>query len=557
MLYWRRTRRCAHHRLRLFGHQPGTATSVARDVRRGSGKVSCTALGLSRLFNPIDKEAAVSLSPEREAQVLRLYHAERWRIGTIATQLGLHHGTVTRVLAQAGLPRIGAPARASLIDPYLPFIRDTLERFPTLSASRLYAMVSERGYPGRADHFRHLIALHRPRPKAEAYLRLRTLPGEQAQVDWAHFGHLEIGRARRPLMAFVMVLSWSRQLFVRFYLNARFENFLRGHVEAYTAWGGVPRVHLYDNLRSVVLERQGQAIRFNPELLHFAGHFRTEPRPVAIARGNEKGRVERAIRFIRDGFFAGRAFADLAQLNAQADAWVSGPAADRRCPEEPALSVREAFAQEAAHLLALPDTPYPTDERLAVTVGKTPYVRFDLNDYSVPHDQVRRALTVVADLQQVRILDGHTVLATHPRSFDRGQCVELPIHLDTLAQEKHQASLHRGTDRLARAVPASRELLVRAAARATNLGSVTAALLRLLARYGAAEVQAAVEEALARDVPHPNAVRLALERRREARQLPPPVPIALPDHVRERDAPVQPHRLDTYDQITQAPHDGH
>ena len=101
----------------------------------------------------------------------------------------MHHTVVRRVLAQAGLPRLGGPARPSKIDAYLPFIRQTLDTFPTLTASRLYGMVCERGYSGRPDHFRHLIAYHRPRPKAEAYLRLRTLPGEQAQVDWGHFGH--------------------------------------------------------------------------------------------------------------------------------------------------------------------------------------------------------------------------------------------------------------------------------------------------------------------------------------------------------------------------------
>ena len=86
-------------------------------------------------------------------------------------------------------------------------------------------MVREPGYRGSPDHFRHLIACHRPRPKAEAYLRLRSLPGEQGQVDWGHFGHLEIGRARRPLMAFVMVLSHSRQIFLRFFPDARMESF--------------------------------------------------------------------------------------------------------------------------------------------------------------------------------------------------------------------------------------------------------------------------------------------------------------------------------------------
>ena len=230
----------------------------------------------------------MALSPEIEAQILRYYHAERWRIGTIATELHVHRDSVARVLAQAGLPALGPVRRPSAIDPYLPFILETLTQFPRLRASRVYDMVKGRGYPGRPDHFRHLIARHRPRPKAEAYLRLRTLPGEQMQVDWGHFGHLEIGRARRPLMGFVAVLSWSRQIFLRFYLGAYMENFLRGHVGALTAWGGCPRVALYDNLKSAVLERQGSVIRFHPTLLALSGHYRFEPRPVAVARGNEK-----------------------------------------------------------------------------------------------------------------------------------------------------------------------------------------------------------------------------------------------------------------------------
>ncbi len=119
--------------------------------------------------------------PDIEAQILRYYHAEKWTIGTIARQLQVHHSVVRRVLARAGLPGIGAAPRPSRIDPYLPLIRETLEKFPTLTASRLFAMVHERGYRGSPDHFRHLVAQHRPRRPAEAYLRLRSLPGEQAQ----------------------------------------------------------------------------------------------------------------------------------------------------------------------------------------------------------------------------------------------------------------------------------------------------------------------------------------------------------------------------------------
>jgi transposase len=497
----------------------------------------------------------MALTPEIEAQILRFYHAERWRIGTIATQLNVHRDSVARVLAQAGLPALGPIRRPSAIDPYLPFILETLTQFPRLRASRLYDMAVARGFPGRPDHFRHLIARHRPRPKAEAYLRLRTLPGEQMQIDWGHFGHIEIGRARRPLMGFVAVLSWSRQIFLRFYLGAHMENFLRGHVGAVTAWGGCPRIALYDNLKSAVLERHGHAIRFHPTLLALAGHYRYEPLPVAVARGNEKGRVERAIRYIRDAFFAGRSFKNLEDLNAQADAWVIGPAGERRCPEDETLTVCDAFAQERDRLLALPGDAFPTDEIKAVSAGKTPYVRFDLNDYSIPHTCVARTLTVAANPKEVRILDGQLVIATHPRSYDRRQQIEIPEHIATLVLHKHQASAHRGTDHLVQAVPASRNLLAQAVERGEPLGRTVRALTDLLERYGVAELTAAIADAMTRGVPHPNAVRLALERRRHAHAQPPPLPVALPDHLKRRDVPVRPHNLDDYDTLMENDHD--
>ena len=239
----------------------------------------------------------MTIAPELSARILRLYDVEKWRVGTIARQLHVHRDTVRRVLAASGrsVPSPSPPSlRPSRIDVYRPFILETLTKFPELTAVRLFGMVHERGYRGSGEHFRHLIAGMRPRPPAEAYLRLRTLPGEQMQCDWAHFGHLQIGRARRPLMAFVMVLSYSRMIFLRFFLDARMDSFLSGHVEAFAAFGGAARVVLYDNLKSAVLERQGDAIRFNPTLLAFAAHHRYEPRPVAVARGNEKGRMGHA-----------------------------------------------------------------------------------------------------------------------------------------------------------------------------------------------------------------------------------------------------------------------
>src|SRR5262249_35034889 len=154
--------------------------------------------------------------------------------------------------------------------------------------------------------------------------------------------------------------------------------------------------------------------------------------------------------------------------------------------------------EEAPKLLPLPDNPWPLTERVAVKVGKTPYVRFDLNDYSIPHTKVRRSLTVLGDPDTVRIVDGTEVVACHPRTYDKGAQIEDPAHVQALTDWKRAARAHRGIDRLATAAPAAQTLLQQAAERGDNLGTITATLLRLLARYGATELNAAILEALSR-----------------------------------------------------------
>ena len=484
-----------------------------------------------------------------QAKILRYHFVEGWGVNTIAKQLGVHHSTVDRVLSHAGLPKAERTRQASIVDAYHPMIIETLAQFPKLTASRLYDMAKARGFTGAQSQFRAHVAQLRPRKPSEAYLRLKTLPGEEAQIDWGHFGHVYIGRAKRPLMAFVMVLSWSRQIFCRFYLNQRMDNFLRGHVAAFEACSGAARVLLYDNLRSAVLERQGDAIRFHPTLLDLSAHYRFEPRPVAPARGNEKGRVERAIRYIRDNFFAARQWSDVDELNAQAADWCSGVSAQRRCPEDPSITVAEAFEQERAQLIPLPDNPYPTEECVSASVGKTPYVRFDLNDYSVPHTQTRRTVTVMASLTHVRILLGQEVIAKHRRVYGKGEQIEDPGHLEALLSAKRKARHHRGQDRLAHAAPSSRALLQRAAERGTALPRITAELNQLLDDYGAAELEHAITEALSNDVPHPNSVRQVLERRREQHDRAPPLTLSLPDNDKARNIVVRPPSLARYDQL--------
>jgi len=490
------------------------------------------------------------VSAPLEAEIFRLHFAEQWKVGTIATQLGVHHGVVRRVLRQAGLPVPKLSPRLSIVDPYLPFIHEVFEKYPTLPASRLFHMVKQRGYPGSESRLREVVALVRPRPKGEAYLRLSTLPGEQAQVDWAHFGRFRVGRALRWLLAFVMVLSWSRKIFLRFFLDARMPSFLRGHVEAFNTFEGVPRSLLYDNLKSAVVERIDDAIRFHPTLLELATHYRFGPRAAAPGRGNEKGRVERAIRYIRDSFFAGREVTDLDELNEQARLWCVEIADARRWPDDRDRMVAEAFEEERGHLLPLPDDDFPCTERVEVGVRKRPYVRFDKNLYSVPHELVHEQLVVLADLERVRVCKGANVVATHTRCWDARQVIEDPAHIAALVEHKRAARQHRGMDRLRQAAPHSGVFLRGVAERGLNLGSTTARLLALLDEYGAGELDDALRETTELGLVQVHSVRQILEQRRHAQGLPPPIAVALPD-PRLRDVVVRPHDLSTYDQINE------
>jgi transposase len=490
------------------------------------------------------------IDAELFARIRRLYYAEHWRVGTIASELGIHHDTVERAI---GAERFGPgprPVRPTLLDPYKDFIRQTLERHPRLRASRLYGMVRERGYPGSAIQVRRYVATVRPRP-TEAYLRLETLPGEQGQVDWGHFGKLTIGAARRPLICFVVVLSHSRAMYARFALDQGMESFVRGHIEAFEALGGVPRQLLYDNLKSVVLDRVGNDVRFHPRILELAGHYHFAPQPCAPYRGNEKGKVERTIQYLRHAFFAARSFGSVQDLNSQLARWIAEVAHQRPCPGDPERRlVADMLSLERSRLLPLPEHRFETDLVRPVTSGKQPYVRFDGNDYSIPHELVRVPVSLIASETEVRVADATgAIVAAHKRSWGRREVIEDPAHIARLAKDKRRASALRGRDRLRRMCPAADRFLDAAAQRGEPLSVQVQRLLRLLDSYGAEELDAAMTEAMERGAIAAASVGHILDQRNRARSLPPPLQVVLPDDPRVRDLRVEPHSLTAYDQL--------
>ena len=484
-------------------------------------------------------------NPETRVQIRHYFYAEHWKIGTIARELNVHPDAVRTAIESDSFNRTQA-LRPSITDPYMAFVRETLNQHPRLRATRIYQMIRARGYSGSVVQLRRAVAQLRP-PVREAFLRLQMFPAEQAQADWAHFGEIAVGRTRRKLSCFVMTLSWSRALYLEFFFDQTMENFLRGHVHAFEAWSGQPRVILYDNLKSAVIERRANQIHFNSRLLELCAHYHFVARPCQVRAGNQKGRVERAIRYVRESFWAGRSFTTLAECNRQALVWRDQIAHQRRWPGDDARTVEQVFAEEQPRLLPLPAHPFPTDLVVPVRSAKTIYVRFDLNDYSIPPEAVGRQLALIASDTEIRIQEGTAEIARHRRTYDRGQMVLDPAHQQALLNTKRKAFDVSPTGRLSAAAPESKTLLDLAFAQGESAGSQTAQLLKLLDQYGTAALRRAITEALERNTPRASSVAFLL--RKQQRSSTPRLAVDLSHHPQAQSIDVRPHDLETYDEL--------
>jgi len=284
--------------------------------------------------------------------------------------------------------------------------------------------------------------------------------------------------------------------------------------------------------------------------VELAAHYHFVPRPCQVRAGNQKGRVERAIRYVRDSFWAGRTFTTLAECNRQALVWrdevARGALWARRWPDDSARTVAQAFTEEQSRLLPLPLHLCNTDRIETVRSRKTIYVRFDLNDYSIPPEAVGRPLTLVATDTDIRILDGAAEIARHHRSYDRQQSILDPAHEQAVLRTKRKALHQTRAGRLALAVPESQALLERAFAEGESAAGQTAQLLRLLDLYGVAALRRAVREALERNTPRASSVAFLLRRQHRSTPLP---ALDLSRHPEAQALDVRPHDLETYDEL--------
>lgn len=484
-------------------------------------------------------------TPELEAEIVRLHYAEHWPVGTIATQLGAHPDQVRRVLG-LGDARTPAAPRARLVDPYRPFIDDTLARYPKLRATRLYDMLRERGYAGSVRTLREFVATVRPTPRREPYLRTETLPGEQAQIDWAFVGKLAVPGGVRALWLFVMVLAYSRALWAEFVLDLSVHSLCRSLVRGAVALGGVTRQWLFDNPKTVVLERVGTVARFHPTLLALSAAMRVEPRLCAVRKPEHKGKVERAIRYLRDRFLAGRTITGVEDGNRALARFVDEVAHRRPHPTLAQRTVGDVFAAERMRLLPLPE-PLPETARVEpIRVDRQAFVHVDTNCYSVPSDHAEHVRTVVVDDRVVKILDGKTVIAEHARSWGRRQVLELAAHRAALVAERQAARALKGRDRLRAVAPMFDRIVERWDTSGSSLGRRVTQAIKLLDLYGDQVFAAAATDIDARGLADVGALAVACEQHRKDKQRPVPIEIVLPDHL--DDADVIPHDLESYDE---------
>jgi len=488
----------------------------------------------------------VMISMELTAEIRRLYYAEHWKVGTIAYELSLHHTTVRRAIGLLERSCSSQP-RITKTQPYEEFLRETLEKYPRLRATRLYDMIRGRGYTGGIAQLRRLVCRLRPRV-TEVYARVQVFCGEQGQVDWGHFGLVSIGRATRRLSCFVLTLSYSRAFYLEFFFDQSLENFITGHVRALHELGGCPRVLLYDNLKAAVVERLAERVRFNPKLLELCAHYHFQPQACTPHRPNEKGRVERTIRFIREGFFEARPFTNLEDFNRKALRWRDA-VLDRPHPELKPRRVLDVFDEEKTKLLTLPAHRFEAELLKPIRSRKSIYIRFDLNDYSIPHTAANKNLILAASDTRVRILEGKEVIATHRRSYDRGEIVEDPAHKKALMKLRRRAQSSSAMQQLTAQIPEAELFLQGAFDKGDSARGLVQKLLLLLDDYGNNELRAAIQLALERQTPRLSSLAWLLKKRRAASNQKRPLPLTLGHRPELTELVIQPQDPEVYDEL--------
>jgi len=353
-------------------------------------------------------------------QVRQLYEVERLSLRQIVQKMHVSRKKVSRIIQQQCLKK---PARQLLCQPYERLIREWYQEYPFLKATQVYERLKTYGFSGGYGTVKRHTHPLRQR-KSRGFHELEFLPGEEAQVDW-----MEWRLAFGVLYGFVYLLAYSRYLFVQFYPRHSLEFFLDGHIQAFREIGGVAHQHRYDNLKSVVLKRTPE-ITFNPQFLDFARHYGFAIHPCTPGRANEKGRVERAIRDLKD-FLKITPCQDLYEGNRKTYLWRK----DRNQRIHRSTNQTPSDLLKEEKLRALPQIPYSPYRTVLAQISKTGFIELDTNRYSVPSSYSGATAEILAYPDHLEIVVRGKHIANHPRSFERKQKIENPQHRQSLLNQ--------------------------------------------------------------------------------------------------------------------------
>jgi transposase len=437
------------------------------------------------------------LEPGVQAEILRLHHAERLSRRQIARQLMVNRKTVSAVIERGRViteVHQRSP-RTSILEPYYGLIDRLLEDAPARSAVNILQRLREAGYQGGITILRDHLSKIRPSEQTAAFFDLDFAPGEAAQVDWGEFG--DVFGDGTKVHAFVMVLCFSRMLYLEFTLRETLPALLRCYQRALQFFGGLCREYWHDNMRTVMAERVGRLWRLTPKFEAYRGFHGFKAILCGKGKGNEKGRVEDGVKLVRHQFWPGRHFEDLADLNRQACLWRDG-LANRREHATTRKVPELVFASEKTSLLALRPDPYDTDDVISTRVSPFFRIRFDKNDYSVPWTLHGKPVTVRGDDEKVRVCYGEKVVTTHQRSFLKGQIIAKDEHQKGLREHKASASRTWQVETVASWGPSCRRYLEIIQAGQRSLRSEIRELLCLATVYGSQQLEETIARLLAR-----------------------------------------------------------
>ena len=367
------------------------------------------------------------LKPE-EWMDIGLLHREGHSIKAIARMTGRSRNTIRKVIGQKLPQRTPPRRRSSKLDPYKEYVKKRYEEC-ALSAVRILGEIRPMGYGGSVIVLRRYLRSLKPQRERAAKLTVRyeTPPGKQGQADWAYCGRFADAAGKLiSVYAFVMVLSFSRMLFVRFTTSMKLGELIRCHLEAFAFFGGWPEQILYDNMKQVRLG----ADQWNPLFLDFAQHYGLVPKTHRIRRPRTKGKVERMVDYVKDNFLNGRSFDGIDDLNAQASHWSDTTANVRvhaTTREQPAVLWRQEQLTPLGSI-----APYQLVEFVPRKADWESYVHFDRRRYSVPPEYAGRPVLVGRRGEQIIVRSGDCVVAEHRLGARAGDCVADPEHVAAL-----------------------------------------------------------------------------------------------------------------------------